>query len=95
MRPLVVHILASHKRGALYVGVTSDLPRRLEQHRNGQADAFTRRCGIKTLVWLEAHDSTESAIRREKRLKRWLGSWKVELIERSNPDWRDLSAEIF
>jgi putative endonuclease len=91
---MCVYILASHKRGALYVGVTNNLARRVEEHRIGVVDSFTRRYGIHHLVWFEAHDSVEAAITREKRLKTWLRAWKIRLIEESNPEWRDLAAEL-
>jgi putative endonuclease len=89
-----VYMLASRPNGALYVGVTSDLVRRLAEHRAGVVPGFTRRYGVTRLVWYETHDSIEAAIRREKRLKKWPRAWKLALIERANPDWRDLWAEL-
>ena len=89
-----VYILASGIRGTLYVGVTSNLPGRIWQHKNHQADGFTKRYGIHTLVWYEVHDEMESAILREKSLKTWRRSWKLELIETDNPDWNDLYDDI-
>ncbi len=85
-----VYILASRPGGTLYVGVTNDLVRRTYEHREGQADGFTKTHGVKTLVYFEPHADIEHAIAREKRLKRWRRAWKIQLIERDNPDWRDL-----
>jgi putative endonuclease len=85
-----VYILASATRGTLYIGVTSNLPARVWQHKNDQMEGFTHRYRVHTLVWYEVHESMESAILREKALKAWKRAWKIELIERTNPDWRDL-----
>ena len=84
------YILASKKNGTLYIGVTSDLVKRVWQHKNELVDGFTSRYGVHTLVWYEVHDNMESAITREKRLKSWRRAWKVELIEKENPQWVDL-----
>jgi len=89
-----VYMLASRRGGTLYVGMTSDLVRRVAEHREGAIPGFTERYGVKRLVWYEAHDSIEAAIRREKRLKKWPRAWKVALIEKANPQWQDLWAEI-
>jgi acrylyl-CoA reductase (NADPH) len=89
-----VYILASGMRGTLYIGVSSDLPRRVWQHRNDQAQGFTRRHRIHALVWYEVHDRMESAILREKALKAWKRIWKIQLIEAANPDWRDLYPDL-
>ena len=80
-----VYILASRPYGALYVGVTSDLPRRIFEHREGLVPGFTARYGVKSLVWWEAHQTMLLAIEREKRVKRWSRRWKFELIEANNP----------
>src|SRR3546814_17194096 len=80
-----VYILASRPYGTLYVGVTNDLPRRVYEHREGLVDGFTKRHGVKSLVYFEVLDSIEPAIRREKSLKRWARPWKIALIERDNP----------
>ena len=85
-----VYILANKERGTLYVGVTNDLLRRIYEHKEGLADGFTKRQGVKCRVYFETHDSIEAAIVREKRLKRWRRDWKIELIERDNPRWVDL-----
>jgi putative endonuclease len=89
-----VYILASQPRGTLYVGVTSDLPARIWQHKHDQADGFTRRYGIHTLVWYEVHARMESAILCEKALKAWKRLWKIQLIEDANPTWRDRYPDI-
>jgi putative endonuclease len=85
-----VYILASRRNGTLYVGVTSDLIKRVFQHRNGFIEGFTKRYGVHHLVWYELHEQMESAILREKQIKRWPRVAKLGLIERSNPEWRDL-----
>ncbi len=90
MKQPAVYILASKPRGTLYVGVTSDLIKRVREHRQGLVAGFTKRYGIHRLVYFEQTDSITSAIEREKQLKRFRRAWKLELIERSNPDWRDL-----
>ncbi len=85
-----VYILASKRNGTLYIGVTSDLVKRIWEHRNNMVEGFSKRYSVHHLVWYELHESMESAIQREKRLKEWKRVWKLELIERTNPDWRDL-----
>jgi len=85
-----VYILASRRRGTLYTGVTNDLLRRIYEHKEGVAESFTKRYGVKTLVHYEVFEEIEEAILREKRLKRWHRDWKFALIEKCNPDWRDL-----
>ncbi len=89
-----VYLLASGRNGTLYIGVTSNLPGRVWQHRNNVFDGFTRRHRVYDLVWFEQHETMDSAISREKAIKAWKRSWKIELIENSNPYWRDLYAEI-
>lgn len=89
-----VYLLASRRNGTLYVGVTSNLQARIWQHRNELIEGFTQRHRVHDLVWCELHDSMESAIAREKAIKAWKREWKVELIEKSNPYWRDLYAEV-
>ncbi len=86
-----VYILASKRNGTLYVGVTSNLPKRIWEYKNNFVDGFTRQYGVHQLVWFEFHDNMESAIVREKRLKGWKRKWKLELIEGANPHWKDLS----
>ena len=89
-----VYILASRPGGANYVGVTSDLPRRVQEHREGRGSDFTRRYRIRTLVWYEWHDRMDEAIAREKQIKTWRRSEKSELIAEHNPSWRDLFDEL-
>jgi putative endonuclease len=90
----IVYLLASHRNGTLYAGVTSNLMQRLYQHREGVIDGFSKEKGTKRLVWFEAHETMESAIIREKRIKKWNRLWKIKLIEESNPDWRDLAIDL-
>jgi len=85
-----VYILASRKNGTLYIGVTSDLVKRVWEHKNNLVEGFTKRYGVHLLVWYELHENMESAILREKRLKDWKRAWKIRLIESINPDWLDL-----
>jgi putative endonuclease len=85
-----VYIMASRRNGTLYVGVTNHLGARALQHRNGVGSQFTAKYGVKTLVWYEHYGDVRDAIAREKQLKKWERKWKLELIERFNPGWRDL-----
>jgi putative endonuclease len=78
----------------MYVGVTSNLPQRVAQHREKLVDGFTGKYDLQRLVWFEVHESAESAITREKQLKKWNRLWKIELVERTNSDWHDLYDEI-
>ena len=94
MRTPCVYILASKPNGTLYIGVTSDLIQRAWQHKNDFVEGFTERYGVHSLVWYEVHGSMESAITREKALKKWRRAWKIELIEEDNPKWLDLYNEI-
>ena len=89
-----VYILASQRNGTLYTGVTSNLPQRIWQHRHGLGEGFANRYEVHRLVWYEPHENMMSAIAREKAIKKWNRAWKVELIEASNPEWRDLYDEI-
>ncbi|HVY19871.1 MAG TPA: GIY-YIG nuclease family protein [Bauldia sp.] len=91
MRSFYVYILASQKRGTLYIGVTNDIARRLEEHRIGKAGSFTGRYRVFRLVYVEQFDSVDAAIAREKRLKKWPRAWKIALIEKDNPTWSDLA----
>ncbi|MGC8494457.1 MAG: GIY-YIG nuclease family protein [Syntrophobacteraceae bacterium] len=90
IRQPAVYILVSKKNGTLYIGVTSNLIKRVWEHRNNFVEGFSQRYGVHNLVWYELHESMESAIRREKRLKDWKREWKLHLIERTNPNWEDL-----
>ncbi len=94
MKLPAVYIMASKRNGTIYVGVTSDLPGRAWQHREGVADGFTKRYGCKLLVWFERHDTMESAILRENQIKAGNRKAKLALIEANNPTWRDLFEEI-
>jgi putative endonuclease len=89
-----VYMLASRPRGTLYIGVTGDLVRRAWEHRRGAVPGFTSRYRVRRLVWFEVFDDVTAAIQREKTLKHWLRAWKIVLIERANPTWRDLYEEI-
>lgn len=86
----VVYILASKRNGTLYVGVTSDLVKRVWEHKNNAVEGFTSRYGVHRLVYFEVWDDMEQAILREKRIKKWNRAWKIELIEKHNSEWRDL-----
>ncbi|MGE0774363.1 MAG: GIY-YIG nuclease family protein [Sphingomonadaceae bacterium] len=90
----VVYILANRKQGALYTGVTSDLLKRIYQHRICATEGFAAEHGINRLVWFEQHETMESAILREKRIKKWNRQWKIRLVEQGNPDWRDLALDL-
>jgi putative endonuclease len=90
MKNPAVYILASKVNGTLYIGVTSNLPQRIWQHKNHLADGFTKKYDVTRLVYFEQHVTMESAIIREKQLKRWKRDWKIELIESKNPEWIDL-----
>jgi putative endonuclease len=89
-----VYILTNKKNGTLYIGVTSHLIRRIWQHKNDSVDGFTKRYGTHNLVYFEMHESMLSAIAREKQLKKWNRQWKVDLIIKENPEWKDLWPEI-
>ena len=85
-----VYLLASGRNGTLYVGVTSDLIKRVWEHKNHVVDGFTKKHGVDQLVWYEMHETMESAISREKAIKEWQRAWKLKLIEQANPKWNDL-----
>jgi putative endonuclease len=93
MHNYYVYILASHRNGTLYIGVTSNLARRVYEHRNDLIGGFTKRYGVHRLVWYEVHNDIKEAILREKRLKKWNRTWKLRLIEEVNPDWMDLTEQ--
>jgi putative endonuclease len=86
-----VCILASRRHGTLYIGVTNSVQKRMEEHRSGKGSAFVKQYGVFRLVYVEAFERAEDAIAREKQLKRWKRDWKIELIEKENLEWRDLS----
>ncbi|MBI4293887.1 MAG: GIY-YIG nuclease family protein [Betaproteobacteria bacterium] len=89
-----VYILASKRNGTLYVGVTSDLVKRIYEHKNDFVDGFTKEHGVHVLVYFELHDDMQVAIEREKQIKKWNRAWKLALIEKVNPQWRDLYPDI-
>jgi putative endonuclease len=86
-----VYILASRRHGTLYIGVTNSLSKRLEEHRNGRGSLFVKTFSVHRLVYVESYERVDEAIAREKQLKRWKRDWKIELIERDNLEWRNLS----
>ena len=92
--PYYVYILASHPGGTLYTGVTNDLVRRTYEHHEGLVDGFTKEHDVKTLVYFETHVDITAAIEREKKIKRWRRTWKLDLIAQDNPGWRDLFDDI-
>ena len=89
-----VYILANRKRGALYTGVTADIAGRMVQHKAGDGSKFCREYGIDKLVYIEMTERIGDAIAREKAIKKWRRAWKIELIEKNNPDWRDLFFDL-
>jgi putative endonuclease len=89
-----VYILASRRNGTLYVGVTSDLARRVFEHKEGAIEGFTKDYDVRNLVFYEFHETMNDALTREKRIKKWRREWKLQLIEQSNPQWRDLYQEL-
>lgn len=90
MKTYYIYIMASKKNGVLYIGVTNNLLKRVFEHREGSVEGFTKRYWVKHLVYFEQTESIESAIAREKQLKKWKRNWKVRLIEKDNPNWSDL-----
>ncbi len=94
MKHPCVYLLASKRNGTLYIGVTSDLIRRVWEHKQGAVDGFTKKYGVHMLVWYEMHQDMYAAISREKALKEWKRAWKLQLIESGNPTWRDLFVEL-
>ena len=94
MKQYYVYILASRKNGTLYIGITSDLQKRMWEHKNKVKEGFTQKYNVDRLVYYEIFDDPENAIKREKRLKFWLRQWKLDLINKNNPDWLDLYDKI-
>ena len=92
--PGYVYIMTNKPRGVLYIGVTSDIATRVHQHRSGQGSVFCRKYGLNRLVLVEEYDDIHDAIAREKAMKAWKRDWKIELVERANPDWADLSHDV-
>ena len=89
-----VYILASRRNGTLYVGVTNDPVRRVGEHKSDAVEGFTKKYGVHILVYAEFHETMPDAIRREKQIKEWRRAWKLKLIERDNPEWRDLYRDL-
>ncbi len=89
-----VYMLASRRYGTLYVGMSSNLMKRIWDHKSGEISGFTKKYKVHSLVWYERHETAESAIKRERNLKEWKRQWKVELIEKSNPEWFDLYPDL-
>ena len=89
-----LYIMASKRNGTLYTGVTSNLPTRVWQHKNNLVPGFTQKYWVHTLVYVEQHESMQSAIQREKQIKKWNRQWKLKLIEGQNPSWRDLYEDM-
>ncbi len=94
MKYYYVYILASKRNGTLYIGVTNNLIRRVSEHKNGLVEGFTKKYNIKILIYYEQTTDIESAIAREKSIKKWNRVWKRRLIEKDNPEWKDLSFEL-
>ncbi len=94
MKIYYVYILASKKNGVLYTGVTNNLKRRVEEHKECKVEGFTKKYNVKNLVWYDQTESIESAITREKQIKKWERQWKINMIEKLNPEWKDLSNEL-
>ena len=94
MKQPCVYLLASGRNGTPYIGVTSDLVKRISEHRNGAVAGFTKSYAVHRIVYFEQHATMETAITREKQLKKWNRAWKIRLIEESNPQWRDLYEDI-
>ena len=93
-RSYAVYIMANRRHGTIYTGVTNDLIRRVQEHREGQFDGFTKQNGCTHLVWFDTTDDIEADIAHEKRIKKWRRSWRDALIEKTNPHWRDLWWDI-
>lgn len=94
MKDYYVYMMASKRNGTLYTGITSDLVRRVYEHRTGAVEGFTKRYGVKMLVWYETTQDVNSAIAREKNIQAWKRQWKLELIEKTNLQWNDLWPEV-
>jgi len=88
-----VYILTNKRNGTLYIGVTNEIKRRIYEHKNKIVDGFTSKYGLKSLVYYELHENIESAIKKEKQLKKWKRLWKLRIIEEKNPNWKDLSLD--
>ena len=94
MKTYYIYIFASKRNGTLYIGITNDLTRRVFEHKTGLVNGFTKKYSVNKLVYFESTNDVNAAILREKRLKKWKRQWKIELIEKLNPDWNDLSERL-
>lgn len=94
METYYIYILASKRNGTLYTGVTNDLLRRVWEHKNAVVEGFSQKYGVKKLVWYESTTDIDAAIMREKQIKKWDRQWKIKMIEKENPNWKDLFDEI-
>ena len=94
MKNYYVYILSSKRNGTLYTGITSDILKRVYEHKHGLVEGFTKKYKVHYLVWYEIHQSVESAITRKKQIKKWKRNWKLQLIEKENPEWMDLYQRI-
>lgn len=94
MKNYYVYILSSKRNGTLYIGITSDIIKRIYEHKKGLVEGLTKKYNIHALVWYKTHESVESAITREKQIKKWKRAWKLKLIEKENPEWIDLYKSI-
>ena len=94
MKSFYVYMLCSRRNGTLYIGVTSDLIKRIYEHKNNLVDGFTKKYSVHSLAWYELHNTVETAIHREKKIKKWKRTWKLRLIEENNPDWKDLYDDL-
>jgi len=90
MNQYYLYILASKRKGTLYIGITNSLLRRVYEHKEGLIEGFTKKYKVKNLVYYEVHSNIYEAIKREKAMKKWLRKWKIEMIEKTNPEWKDL-----
>ncbi len=91
---IFIYILTNKRNGTLYVGLTTNLIKRMDEHKGEVADSFSKKYGLKSLVYYEIHEDIEAAAHRERLLKKWKRDWKIELIEKGNPDWRDLYEDV-
>jgi putative endonuclease len=94
MRSYYIYILASERNGTLYIGVTNNLKRRMQKHKEGLVPGFTKRYSVHLLVYFEETNNIRTALIREKQLKKWNRAWKLRIIEKNNPEWKDLSSNI-
>ena len=90
-----VYILSNKRNGTLYIGMTNNLMRRISEHKSDQISGFTKKYGLKVLVYFEKYQFVENAISREKQIKKWKRAWKIDLIEKENPNWKDLGSDWY